>query len=243
MQYVRDRRPIDAGTGVGMPDGSSKGAEAVEAFRSGAGGQVVLVLQGGGCARGLPGRGLSGPAPGRCPTGLDHRHLDRRHQCEPDRRQPSRAAPAGGTRILGACAKQSRLGNRFPTWTGLGDAMSYWATLCGGVSGFFPTQPNRLHGSACPARTPTGPASTPRCRCARHWASLSIPALLNKGEPRLVGAAHVRTSTMHYFDSREQPINLDHILASGALPARSRPCGSTASSIGTAASCRTRRRK
>jgi NTE family protein len=36
-------------------------------------------------------------------------------------------------------------------------------------------------------------------------------------EPRLtVGAAHVRTSTMRYFDSREQPINLDHILASGA---------------------------
>src|SRR5580704_15504347 len=63
--------------------------------------------------------------------------------------------------------------NRFPAWTGVGDAMSYWATLCGGVSGFSdPTQPpswERMSRSA-----PTGPASTPRCRCARHWASLSI---------------------------------------------------------------------
>src|SRR5262245_13436808 len=43
--------------------------------------------------------------------------------------------------------------------------------------------------------------------------------LLNRGAPRLtVGAAHVRTSVMRYFDSRDQAITVDHILASGALP-------------------------
>jgi CO/xanthine dehydrogenase Mo-binding subunit len=37
--------------------------------------------------------------------------------------------------------------------------------------------------------------------------------------PRLtVGAANVRTSRMCYFDSREQPLGLEHIMASGALP-------------------------
>ena len=42
---------------------------------------------------------------------------------------------------------------------------------------------------------------------------------LNGKHPRLtVGAVNVRTGKMHYFDSRNQPITLDHILASGALP-------------------------
>jgi NTE family protein len=33
-----------------------------------------------------------------------------------------------------------------------------------------------------------------------------------------VAAVHVRTSEMVYFDSREQPLGLDHLMASGALP-------------------------
>jgi NTE family protein len=42
---------------------------------------------------------------------------------------------------------------------------------------------------------------------------------LNRGAPRLtLGAANVRTSEMRYFDSRDTPLGLDHVLASGALP-------------------------
>jgi NTE family protein len=33
-----------------------------------------------------------------------------------------------------------------------------------------------------------------------------------------VGAAHVRTSVMHYFDSREMELTPSHVMASGALP-------------------------
>jgi NTE family protein len=33
-----------------------------------------------------------------------------------------------------------------------------------------------------------------------------------------VGAVNARTGAMRYFDSREQPIGLDHVMASGALP-------------------------
>jgi NTE family protein len=37
--------------------------------------------------------------------------------------------------------------------------------------------------------------------------------------PRLtVGAAHVRTSMMHYFDSKEMELSPAHVMASGALP-------------------------
>ena len=44
-------------------------------------------------------------------------------------------------------------------------------------------------------------------------------ALIKRCTPRLtVGAAHVRTSQMRYFDSRETAITVRHIMASGALP-------------------------
>ena len=33
-----------------------------------------------------------------------------------------------------------------------------------------------------------------------------------------VGAAHVRTSEMRYFDSRDGELGVKHIMASGALP-------------------------
>jgi len=42
---------------------------------------------------------------------------------------------------------------------------------------------------------------------------------IKAGKPRLtVGAVNVRTGKMHYFDSRNMPVTLDHVLASGALP-------------------------
>lgn len=42
---------------------------------------------------------------------------------------------------------------------------------------------------------------------------------INAGPTRLmVGACDVQTSEMRYFDSREEPLSLNHVLASGALP-------------------------
>ncbi|WP_374397364.1 patatin-like phospholipase family protein [Sphingopyxis sp.] len=42
---------------------------------------------------------------------------------------------------------------------------------------------------------------------------------INGGDMRLtVGASAVTTSEMHYFDSRDRPLCLDHVMASGALP-------------------------
>ena len=44
-------------------------------------------------------------------------------------------------------------------------------------------------------------------------------SLVNQCRPRLtVGAAHVRTSMMHYFNSKEMELTPSHIMASGALP-------------------------
>ena len=42
---------------------------------------------------------------------------------------------------------------------------------------------------------------------------------LNSGDTRItVGASCVRTAEMRYFDSRDMPLSIDHIMASGALP-------------------------
>src|SRR5204862_4208097 len=44
-------------------------------------------------------------------------------------------------------------------------------------------------------------------------------SLVARNRPRLtVGAAHVRTSRIRYFDSRSEELSIKHILASGALP-------------------------
>jgi len=44
-------------------------------------------------------------------------------------------------------------------------------------------------------------------------------SIINRRTPRLtVGAANVKTSMMHYFDSRQAEITIEQIMASGALP-------------------------
>ena len=50
-------------------------------------------------------------------------------------------------------------------------------------------------------------------------AELTDAKLLNALSPRLtVGAANVQTAEMRYFDSRDMPLTIKHVMASGALP-------------------------
>jgi NTE family protein len=88
----------------------------------------------------------------------------------------------------------------FPAWRGVADAFSSWTTLATGIPGFFETNLRAFLG----AHVPLG---------ADHAGYYSTePSRLT------VGAAHVRTSMMHYFDSKEIEITPAHIMASGALP-------------------------
>ncbi len=90
----------------------------------------------------------------------------------------------------------------------------------------------------------TRPASTPRPLWRRRSTRLVDFELINNGGPRLtVGAAHVRTSTMKYFDSREMPLGAKHIMASGALPPAFPAVRIDGEPIGTAASSPIRRPK
>jgi NTE family protein len=101
-------------------------------------------------------------------------------------------------------------------WPGMADACSYWSTVLGGVPGFFEPNPSVLLGArAMPERL--GFYST--APLERTLGELVDFSLLSRCRPRLtVGAAHVRTSQMRYFDSRDCAITAAHIMASGALP-------------------------
>lgn len=90
--------------------------------------------------------------------------------------------------------------------------------ISSGISGFF--RPN-LAAFVSP-HTPLGPEQAgyysvePLKETLRDLADF---ARINGGPARLtVGACDVQSSEMHYFDSREEPLSLDHVLASGALP-------------------------
>jgi NTE family protein len=106
----------------------------------------------------------------------------------------------------------------FPAWAGAGDALSAWMTLTSGISGFFEPHTRAFYG----AHTPLGPD------CAGYYSTAPLRKtleelvdfdFLNRSKVRLtVGAAHVRSSVMHYFDSRDMPLTVSHIMASGALP-------------------------
>lgn len=102
-----------------------------------------------------------------------------------------------------------------PGWA---DKWSYWTTVMNGISGFFTPNPLAHAGDFYPL----GPEHAGYYSTAPLEATLSELVdfdLINRGSPRLtVGAAHVRTSQMTYFDSDRCKLDVKHIMASGALP-------------------------
>jgi NTE family protein len=100
-----------------------------------------------------------------------------------------------------------------------------WATnaltISGGVSGFFEPNPWAFTGLAgMQVRFGAEAAGYYSTRpLERLLEKLTDKELLNAGRPRLtVGAANLQTAEMRYFDSRDTPLTVKHIMASGALP-------------------------
>ena len=179
-------------------------------------GQVVLVLQGGG-------------ALGSYQTGV-YQALQEAG-IEPDWIVGTSIGAINASLIAGN-APQDRLPRLHEFWSrvqrpqwgfrgvlpGFGDKWSYWTTLTHGIPGFF--TPNPLAHSS--DFYPLGADHAGYYSTAPLEATLSELVdfnLINRGKPRLtVGAAHVRTSQMTYFDSRRCELDVKHIMASGALP-------------------------
>jgi len=104
------------------------------------------------------------------------------------------------------------------TWPGLSDTTAYWSTLLGGIPGFFEPNPFALLSPHYPlGKDKAGFYST--APLEKTLTELVDFALVKRCMPRLtVGAAHVRSSQMRYFDSRETAITVRHVMASSALP-------------------------
>jgi len=106
----------------------------------------------------------------------------------------------------------------FPSHTALAQGMSYWSILAGGLPNFF--QPNMAAFMGQHMRLGADDAAyystAPLTKTLKKLVDFK---LLNERGPRLtVGAAHVRTSMMRYFDTKKEAIDIRHVLASGALP-------------------------
>lgn len=98
------------------------------------------------------------------------------------------------------------------------EKLAYWSTITSGIPGFF--RPNALAhaGDTYPLGADhAGYYST--APLEKTLLELVDFSLVNRCTPRLtVGAAHVRSSQMRYFDSRDGELTVKHVMASGALP-------------------------
>ncbi len=111
-----------------------------------------------------------------------------------------------------------------PVWNfreffpGFNEKLSYWSTITHGIAGFF--RPNPLaHAGDAYALGPERAGYYTTSPLQTTLEELVDFDLVNRCTPRLtVGAAHVRTSQMRYFDSRDGAITVKHVMASGALP-------------------------
>jgi NTE family protein len=180
-------------------------------------GQIVLVLQGGGAL----GSYQAGVYQALHEAGI-----------EPDWVIGTSIGAINGSLIAGN-APESRLVRlkefwkrmeQNPAWAlrtgvpGVDDKLAYWSTVTGGIPGFFRPNPLAHAGDSFPLGADhAGFYSTaPLENTLRELVDFD---LANRGTPRLtVGAAHVGTSQMRYFDSRDGELTVKHIMASGALP-------------------------
>jgi NTE family protein len=91
-------------------------------------------------------------------------------------------------------------------------------TVTNGLSGFFKPNPLAFASQTWPlGADKAGYYSTDPLR--QTLSKLVDFSMVANGGCRLtVGAANVRTAEMKYFDSRDRPLDLRHIMASGALP-------------------------
>ncbi len=109
-----------------------------------------------------------------------------------------------------------------PAWNGFANGFANmpanWATLSQGIPAFFAPNPYAWFGlhTALGVEHAAYYSTTP---LRETLAELVDCDLLGRRETRLtVGAVNVRNGEMRYFDSREQALGVDHVLASGALP-------------------------
>ena len=113
------------------------------------------------------------------------------------------------------------LKRKWPSWPlhpPFSQLMNYWSILGSGLQSFFEPNPFAFCGPHVNLGSDrAGYYSTEPLR--KTLAELVDFKRLGREGPRLtVGTAHVRTSRMRYFDSKNDALDVRHVMASGALP-------------------------
>lgn len=119
-------------------------------------------------------------------------------------------------RKLWALIKQERLGTKL--WPWIGGWTSTLETLLRGIPGLFSLNPSACWGLH--AQLGVQRASLYSTEGLRSTLSevVDFEHLLSSSTRLTMGAVNIRTGQMHYFDSRNITIGVDHVLASCALP-------------------------
>jgi len=103
-------------------------------------------------------------------------------------------------------------------FTGLPNASANLATVTNGIPAFFTPHLPAWLGSHIPLGVDAAAYYT-TAPLRKTLSGLIDLEHINARRVRLtVGAVNVRTGEMRYFDSRDEPVHLDHVIASGALP-------------------------
>ena len=100
----------------------------------------------------------------------------------------------------------------------LGTALAHMTTMTNGLAPFFSPNPKSWFGPHLQVGLEDAAyySTAPLRQTLSELVDLDY---LNDCDTRLtVGAVQVKTGEMRYFDSRDEPIRLEHIMASGALP-------------------------
>lgn len=119
--------------------------------------------------------------------------------------------------------EQPQMTPDFGDW-GFGNLLANLSTVTRGVPGFFDANPQAMRGSR--AQVGVEQASYYRLDPLRRTLAelvdfdrLSVKDKSQQRTTRLtVGCVNVCSGTMRYFDSRDETLGIDHILASSALP-------------------------
>ena len=103
-------------------------------------------------------------------------------------------------------------------WPAVASAVAQASIVAKGVEGFFAPNPDAAWGAHMPLGIERAAyySTAPLLETLGRLVDLGC---LNAHRTRLsLGAVNVRTGEMRYFDSRDMPLELRHVLASGALP-------------------------
>jgi len=131
-------------------------------------------------------------------------------------KRPERRVPA--LREFWNRVQDKSLWHEWAVWPQLTQSLSYLSTIQNGIPGFFTPNPLAVLGPHFPMPPEKAGYYSTQPLEETLTDLLHFDLLAQSGIRLTVGAAHVRSSRMHYFDSRDIALSVKHILASGALP-------------------------